>query len=170
MHASIRPAGVDDAAAINDIANWYIEHTAINFDASPWSLEKRQQWIKDFNQEHSSCHLFVAEMNNQISGFACNTQFRPKDAYRRSTETSVYVHPEMPHKRIGETLYRALLDRIAQSDLHRAFAIITLPNPASIRLHAKLGFSECGILSEAGWKFNSFHSISIYEKHLKHRP
>ena len=159
----IRPAAIDHAPAINDIANWYIEHTSINFDTQPWSLDKRIQWAGSFNQENCPYHLLIAEIEGEIAGFIYNTFFRPKNAYDRSTETTVYVKQDMSRRGIGEALYRELFARIQLTDLHRAFAIITLPNPASIRLHEKLGFTECGLLSEAGWKFNTYHSIAMYE-------
>lgn len=162
MQTVIRPAGTRDAAAINEIANRYIEHTTVNFDTQPWSLEKRRAWIESFNSAQAPYHLLVADSDGQIAGFCCNTRFRPKAAYDRSTETTVYVDPAMTSRGCGENLYRGLLERIAETDLHRAFAIITLPNAVSLRLHEKLGFTECGMLDEAGWKFNGYHSISIY--------
>jgi len=156
-------ATIDHASAINDIANWYIEHTSTNFDTQPWSLDKRIQWAGNFNQENCPYYLLIAEIEGEIAGFTYNTFFRPKNAYTRSTESTVYVKQGMSRLGIGEALYRELLNRIQLTDLHRAFAIITLPNPASIRLHEKLGFTACGLLSEAGWKFNAYHSIAMYE-------
>lgn len=167
MHALTRLAGVDDATAVNDIANGYIRYTSINFDTQAWSLGKRKKWISKFNQANSPYRMLVSEMGGEIAGFACNTPFRPKNAYHRSTETSIYLKLGMSSRGIGEALYRKLFEHLAHTDLHRAFAIITLPNPASIRLHEKLGFFECGVLSEAGWKYNRFHSISIWEMPLK---
>ncbi|MCY4147953.1 MAG: GNAT family N-acetyltransferase [Gammaproteobacteria bacterium] len=162
----IRPAAIDHAPAINDIANWYIEHTATNFDTQPWKLDKRIQWAGSFNRANCPYHLLAAEIEGEIAGFAYNASFRPKNAYSRSTETTVYVKQGLTGRGIGEALYHELFDRIQLTDLHRAFAIITLPNPASVRLHEKLGFAQCGLLSEAGWKFNAYHSIAMYEMEI----
>ncbi|MCY4051332.1 MAG: GNAT family N-acetyltransferase [Gammaproteobacteria bacterium] len=163
---TIREATIDDAATINDIANWYIEHTSINFDTQPWDLDKRIQWVREFNLDNCPYYLLVAESEEKIVGFAYNTYFRPKNAYCRSTETTIYIQQGMSRHGIGEMLYRELFNLILLTNLHRAFAIITLPNPASIRLHEKLGFYKCGLLSDAGWKFNAFHSITIYQMKL----
>ncbi len=166
----IRQVTVDDASAVNDIANWYIEHTSTNFDTQPWHLDKRIRWLEKFNLDNCPYYLLVAENNGKIVGFAYNTFFRPKNAYCRSTETTVYVQKDMSRRGIGEALYRKLFKLILLTSLHQAFAIITIPNPASIRLHEKLGFKKCGLLSEAGWKFNAYHSIAIYQMELNNEP
>ena len=45
----IREARNDDAPRINEIANWYIENTAVNFDTEAWSIPARVEWLKSFN-------------------------------------------------------------------------------------------------------------------------
>ena len=47
--AVIRTAELDDDITINDIGNWYIENTAINFEVKVWSQDQRRKWIESFN-------------------------------------------------------------------------------------------------------------------------
>ncbi len=59
---------------------------------------------------------------------------------------------------------QTLLEKMAYSPVKRAYSVITLPNPASIRLHEKFGFQQVGILTDVGYKFDQFHSVAILEK------
>ena len=167
MKFNIREATLDDAEDINRIANWYIENTTINFDVGSWSLEKRREWVAEFIQADSPYHLLVGESNG-IIGFACNTRFRPKAAYNRATETTVYIDHNIEPRGRGGVLYEALLARVKTSQFHRAYAVITLPNQASILLHERLGFTQVGAFDEIGHKFGAFHSVAIYEKSINH--
>jgi phosphinothricin acetyltransferase len=162
----IRSATVNDAAKITDIINWYIENTAINFDTEPWTVEQRIQWIESFNQPGSPYRMLVGESDNEIIGFANNTKFRTRSAYNSSTETTVYTAHDIVSGGRGGKLYEALLESIIQEKFHRAYAVITLPNPASVALHQRLGFKLVGVLDEVGRKFGRFHDTAIYQKDL----
>lgn len=164
MTGAIRAATVKDVEQINDIANWYIENTTINFDTTPWSIEKRTDWINQFCRADSPYHILVYERDENIIGFACNTLFRPKAAYNSSTETTVYIAHGIESRGRGGKLYRCLLDLVRERQFHRAYAVITLPNAPSIRLHEKLGFTSVGVFDEAGKKFGKFHNVGIYQK------
>lgn len=166
MESVVRPAETRDIPVINEIANWYIEHTTVNFDTEPWSLDKRYQWASGFNRQDTPYHLLVSEHEGVITGFCCNTQFRPKQAYDSSTETTVYTARDAGSKGYGTLLYHALLEAAKAEALHRAYAIITLPNPISIRLHERFGYTSAGLFDEAGWKFNRYHSVAVYQKEL----
>ncbi len=160
----VRPATADDAEAINRIANWYIENTAVNFDTAAWPLHKRVEWIESFNGDASPYRLLAGENKGRIIGFSNNTRFRPKAAYESSTETTVYMEHGVESRGRGRILYEALLAHVATANFHRAYAVITLPNPASVRLHEDLGFSLVGTFDEIGRKFDRYHSVAMYQK------
>lgn len=162
----IRHATTDDAEDINRIANWYILNTAINFDTQTWDIEKRCRWIDEFNQPDLPYQLLVLEQSKRVVGFANNTQFRPKPAYNRATETSIYLDHAAALNGYGTILYQALLERIAEFAFHRAYAVITLPNRASVRLHEKFDFKLAGTLNQIGFKFDQYHDVAMYEKSL----
>ena len=166
MEYIIREALESDARRINDIANWYIENTAVNFDTETWPLEMRLEWLKTFNHSTSPYKLLVFESDGLVIGFACNTRFRPKVAYTSSTETTVYIANDVTSNGRGGKLYQALFDAISTSPFHRAIAVITLPNPASIALHERMGFSLVGTFDEVGRKFTKYHSVAMYQKNL----
>jgi phosphinothricin acetyltransferase len=82
--------------------------------------------------------------------------------------TSVYISKTQLGNGIGETLYRVLLSGVEKTGLaHRAYGLVVTPNPASVKLHEKLGFRETGVLHEAGYKLGQYHDVRIYERRFE---
>ncbi len=163
MALAVRNAIREDAAEINALTNWYINHTAVNFDTQPWDLDKRQAWLAEFAAPY---HCLVGTWDGDFAGYACNARFRPKAAYTSSTETTVYVSRDFQGHGIGRELYAALLQKVSRENFHRAYAVITLPNPGSLKMHQDLGFSLVGTFDEIGRKFGEYHSVAMLEKKL----
>ena len=162
----IRPGNEGDTTPVNRIYNHYVLHTTATFDIEPWSDDKRQAWILGFAKPY---FLMVAEASGEIVGFAHNGKFRPKAAYDSSTDVTVYTAPDAAPPGTGTALYQALFERLNTTDLHRAYAIIALPNASSIALHEKFGFNLAGVLGEVGTKFGRRVDVAWYEKPLPHR-
>ena len=62
--------------------------------------------------------------------------------------------------------YSELLDRVAAAGHHSALGGIALPNPASVALHEKLGFTKVGHLKEVGRKFDQWIDVGYWQKIL----
>ncbi len=165
----IRPGSADDLAAINRIYNHYIKQTIITFDVDPWPREKRAEWFTHYH-ETGRHRLLVADAGGEVTGYATSSPLRPKAAYNTSVETSVYLAPRSTGQGLGHRLYQSLFEGLAPEDVHRAYAGIALPNPASIKLHLRCGFQSIGIYHEVGRKFGSYHSVQWFEKTLAGKP
>jgi len=161
----IRPFTDSDLKQITQILNPYIESTAITFDTEVYNVESRRPWASQFS-ETGRYRCFVAHQGNQILGYTNSSPLRPKRAYDTSIEATVYCSPEAKGKGIGSLLYNTLFKALSNEDIHRAHAVITLPNTSSVALHKKFGFYEVGQLNEAGRKFNQYHSVLWMEKRL----
>jgi phosphinothricin acetyltransferase len=159
----IRRGCAEDLAALTDIYNHYVRETAITFDLEPHTLEKRRPWLEGFAATGRH-QLFVAERAGQVVGYACSRGFRDKRAYDSSAETSVYLAPDAQRGGFGTALYTRLFEAIASEDVHRFIAGITLPNDASIALHAKFGFERVGVMREVGRKFGRYWDVLWMEK------
>lgn len=128
-------------------------------------LIKERNWFEKISHNSDIYHVIVKEdEQGSVIGFAYNNEFREKLAYRVSSELTIYLHPDYASKGAGSQLMQSLLNRISTSEVHRVYSVITLPNPASLRLHEKFGFKQVGILSESGYKFEQYHSVAILEK------
>lgn len=163
MSVTIRPATVDDLTAINDIYNHYVLNTHITFDEQPWPLAQREEWFGKFTDSPYSLNLAVAD--GLVQGFSYTSSYRPKSAYNRSAEVTIYTAVGKVPKGTGTQLYKHLIDQ-SEGVFHRLYAIIALPNEGSIALHKKLGFINVGELTDVGYKFGQYHSTVILEKRL----
>lgn len=165
---TIREAVESDVPAMNAIYNQYIVDSHVSFDIEAWSDQKRLDW---FNERRSDGYpVFVAEQGAELAGVTWAGPWRRKQAYRLSAETTIVLRQSATGAGLGGVLYKALHDRLIELGFHRAYAIIALPNDPSIRLHRKLGFTELGVLDEAGFKDGRFVSTMLLERHLGRSP
>jgi phosphinothricin acetyltransferase len=171
IHARVhvRPGSEDDLAAVNDIYNHYVAESHVTFDDEPLSMEARRDWFTHYAAAGAH-RVFVALDGEQLIGYATSSRFRPKPGYSTSIETSVYLAPEAIGNGAGARLYNALFESLEGEDLHRAYAGIALPNPASIGLHEKFGFKRVALFTEQGRKFGRYWDVAWYEKPLGGAP
>ena len=161
----IQPATEGDLDAINDIYNHYVVEAHVTFDDEPMTLEARREWFTHYALEGRH-RLLVALDGHQVIGYASSSRFRPKPGYVTSIETSIYLSPEHVGKGVGATLYAALFEAVEGEDVHRAYAGIALPNPASVALHERFGFKRVAHFSEQGRKFGRYWDVDWFEKAL----
>jgi len=160
----IRPAESGDLARLVEIYNYYIKETHFTFDMEPFAVGGRTQWFNQFS-ESGPYRMLVAERDGAVVGYASSTQFKPKAAYSTSVETSVYLDHGQMGQGIGLALYAALLEILVdEPSVHRAYGGTALPNPESIALHERLGFSLVGTYREVGFKFDQYWDVSWFEK------
>lgn len=148
MH--IRDVAESDAEAISAIYGHHVLHGTASYDLDPPPAEFHRDKIRRISG--ASWPFLVAEVEGRIAGYAYATQFRDRAAYRFTCEDSIYVHPELTGRGIGKVLLVALLDRSAAYGFKTVIAVIGGAEPASIAVHAALGFAEVGRLRSVGWK------------------
>ena len=153
----IRPAIRADLGRLTDIYNHYVTSSHATFDVMPFTETGRSSWFEQFDGERYQC--LVAEADRKVVGYACSTRLKEKPAYQTSIEMSVYLTEEAHGNGIGTQLYRELLDRLRDKDVHRAYALIAQPNDASMKLHRSFGFREVARLTEVGRKFDRYWDV-----------
>jgi phosphinothricin acetyltransferase len=166
MPPQVRDATPEDLPAVAAI---YTHYTLRTTNTVNTEVRTPRAWRERFEQNvvGGRHHLLVAELDGVVAGFVETSQFRPKPAYDRSVELSVYVSPDLRGRGVASLLYEELFARLRDDDtMHRAFAIIALPNDPSIRFHERHGFTHRGTLSEAGYKFGGYLDIAYYERAL----
>jgi phosphinothricin acetyltransferase len=161
----IRPANADDLSAMNDIYNLYVADTHYTFDVEPMTADVRREWFTHYDGS-GRYRVLVAVAEDAVIGYASSSRFRPKPAYETSVETSIYLAPESVGRGAGSRLYEALFKALEGEDVHRAYAGIALPNPASIGLHERFGFKRVAHFTEQGRKFSRYWDVAWYEKAL----
>ena len=162
---TVRPAALDDLPRLTEIYNHYVRETAITFDVDEYTVDARRPWL----DEHAGTgrhQLVVALAGGNVVGYAGTGRFRAKRAYDTSVEMTIYVAPDATGKGLGTALYSDLFTRLAGHDVHRALAGITLPNPASLALHARFGFRQVAHFTENGRKLGRYWDVVWLEKEM----
>ncbi len=159
----VRPATTADLAAITAIYNHWITETHVSFDAEPQTIDDRTQWFRHY-AETGRYRVLVAERNGEVEGVTYSSRFRPKASYDTTVETTVVVHPAALGFGTGKLLLSELIKTLETEDVHRAVALIALPNQPSIDLHEQLDYRTVGIHDEVGRKFGRFWSVQIMER------
>ena len=158
---TIRTARAEDAADIQAIYAPFVQETSVSFETVPPSVETMAARISSNLARHG---YFVAQSDAGILGFAYASPYRPRPAYDRTAEVSVYLAPQAKGRGFAQALYRALFAHLAARGFHTAVAIVTLPNPQSAQLHERCGFAHVGSLQDVGRKFGQWHGTAIYQR------
>ncbi len=90
--------------------------------------------------------------DGSLIGYAYASAFRTRPAYRWLVEDSIYLAPEARGRGIGTALLRELLARCENLGFRQMTAVIGGASPASVALHASLGFQMTGTLKGTGFK------------------
>ena len=165
-NAFVRPATDDDLPTLTDIYNHYIVNTPITFDLKPFTTDERRRWLVEHARGGRYRLLVADDGSGRAVGYATTSRFRPKAAYDTTVEASVYCRADCVRSGVGTALYGALFDSLEGEDIHRIVAGMTLPNEASLALHARFGFSQVGTMSAVGRKFDRYWDVAWFERPL----
>lgn len=159
----IRKVQIEDAQQLLEIYNYYVEHSIVTFDIEPLSLKTFKEKMIRINKEYP---FIVFEEDHKILGYAYGSRWRPKPAYNKTVESTVYVKHDEHGKQIGTKLYKELLQQLKQQKFHIVLGGLTLPNDASVNLHEKFGFELVAQFNQVGYKFNSWHDVGFWQLKL----
>jgi phosphinothricin acetyltransferase len=164
MGLQIRPGESGDLNRLVEIYNYYVTETHVTFDTEAFVVAARTQWFTQF-AESGPYRLLVAEIEDEVVGYATSTVFKPRAAYNTSVETTVYLDNSHLGQGLGTRLYSRLINELVnEGSAHRAYGGVALPNPGSVAMHEKLGFVRAGSYHEVGYKFGKFWDVDWFEK------
>lgn len=164
MAAQIRLAGPNDAAGILAIYGPYCESTCVSFEIVAPSIEQIQERISRVTADYP---WLVGEFDGQIVGYVYASRHHERAAYRWSVDVAVYVAAGRQRRGVGRILYEALFSILREQGLFKAFAGITLPNPASVGLHESLGFRPAALYRGVGHKFGQWLDVGWWQRDLQ---
>lgn len=159
----VRDATAADSHACAAIYAPYVRDTAISFELEPPTPDEMARRIAAARRRHA---WLVAVDGAVVVGYAYGSSFREREAYRFACEVSVYLDVGLRRTGAGRGLYEALLPRLAARGYRTAVAGMALPNPASVGLHAALGFEPVGTFRSVGWKFGAWHDVAWMQRPL----
>jgi len=160
----IRPVTSADAASIAAIYNHYVRNTIVTFEEVPVAVDEMARRIAETT---TSYPWFVSEDDGKLQGYAYASSWKRRSAYRLAAESTVYLAPEAVGRGLGRPLYGTLIAEMRSRGLHCAIAGISLPNPASVAIHEKMGFAPIGRFREVGWKLGRWVDVGYWELILR---
>jgi len=163
----LRPAALDDAAALRAIYNVEVETSTATFDLVPRSLDDQRAWLAARSGAFSAV---VAVEDGTVIGFASLSPYKERAAYRTTVEDSVYVDRGRHGRGVGRALLSHVVDVAAASGFHAVMARIEAGGTASRALHAACGFELVGVEREVGRKFNRWLDVAVMQCLLHTRP
>jgi L-amino acid N-acyltransferase YncA len=160
---SIRPATLDDAAAICTIYNQGIEDRIATLETELRTPEERRQWMGGRAARHP---VVVASTGSQVVGWGSLNAFNPRPAYDNVVDLSVYVERGWRGRGVGRALLQHLLPLARTLGYHK-MVLATFPyNEAGVALYRKMGFSPVGVYHEQGRLDGRWVDVLIMERLL----
>ncbi|MBD2778835.1 arsinothricin resistance N-acetyltransferase ArsN1 family B [Iningainema tapete] len=167
MSTIIRIATQQDAEQILEIyAPFCGGDSYVSFETQAPTLEEIQQRIAKVLQK---LPWLVCERGGEVIGYVYAQPHRERAAYQWSVDVSVYIREAERRSGVGRSLYTSLFKILALQGYYNAYAVVTLPNPASVRLHEVMGFEQIGIYRGVGYKCGAWHDVAWYELSLRVR-
>lgn len=159
---SIRAASDADIPAITAIYNDAVANTVAVWNDDIVDEENRRSWLQGY-QVPGTCALVAEDAAGALLGYATYGEFRHYDGFRHTVENSIYVDGTRRAGGVGTALMQALIEHARDNGKHVIVAAIEGGNTASIRLHAKVGFEECGTVRQVGTKFGRWLDMTLMQ-------
>ncbi|BDD42723.1 GNAT family N-acetyltransferase [Streptococcus ruminantium] len=157
---SVRPSDVEELVAIYAP---YVEETVITFETQVPTATEFADRIEKILEKFP---YLVAEEEGRILGYAYASTYYPRAAYDWTVELSIYISQKARGQGIGNLLYSHLEKELIARGFKNFLACISLPNPASLALHEKMGYKQVAHLKKVGYKFGNWHDIVWLQKSL----
>jgi L-amino acid N-acyltransferase YncA len=164
MAAQIRFAQPTDAAGIGAIYAPYCESTTVSFEVVAPSIDDMQERIARISVDYP---WLVADVDGQIAGYVYASRHRERAAYRWAVDVAVYIAANRQRCGVGRALYQTLFALLREQGYFKAFAGVTLPNPASVGLHESLGFIPAAVFRGVGYKHGRWLDVGWWQLELQ---
>ncbi|WP_330985062.1 MULTISPECIES: GNAT family N-acetyltransferase [Enterobacterales] len=163
----LRYASSEDCAAIAEIYNHAVLHTAAIWNDQTVDVDNRIAWFEA--RKIAGYPVLVSEENGVVTGYASFGDWRAFDGFRHTVEHSVYVHPQHQGKGLGRALLAQLILEAKQIGKHVMVAGIESQNAVSLKLHASLGFVTTAQMPQVGTKFGRWLDLTFMQLQLDER-
>ena len=150
------------AEAILAIFNDAIINSTALYDYKPRTIEMMAAWF-DAKTKAKYPIIGIENDSGHLMGFGSYGTFRAWPAYKYSVEHSVYVDARFRGRGVGKRVVQEVISAAQRQNYHILVGGIDASNAVSIRLHESLGFSYCGTIRQAGFKFGRWLDLSFYQ-------
>ncbi|MDC3416962.1 arsinothricin resistance N-acetyltransferase ArsN1 family A [Aquibacillus salsiterrae] len=159
----IRDASRHDLGAILEIYNQGIEDRIATLETDLQDMAYMENWYANKNDRYT---VLVAELNNQVVGWASISPYNLRTAYNGVGEISIYIHRNFRGEGIGKLLLIELEKRAKQNQFHKLVLFTFSLNLLGQGLYRAMGYREVGIFINQGFLDGEFVDIMAMEKLL----
>ena len=163
---TIRLAVPEDAERLLEIYAPYVRETAVTFE---YEVPTPEEFSRRVNSTLARYPWLVLEREGKTLGYAYASRYQSRAAYQWGAQGSVYLERGAQGKGLGSALYRCLMELLREQGVRTFYGCVTHPNPASEAFHRKLGFTQAGYFSKAGYKLGKWWDILWLELPLGDR-
>ena len=118
----------------------------------------------EWNNAHAvNCRL-VAEVGNEIAGWAALSSVSARAVYSGVAEVSVYIGNNYKGRHVGTLLLQSLISESERNGYWTLQSGIFPENTASISLHKKTGFREIGYREKVSKMKNVWRNTVLFER------
>lgn len=163
----VRASTDADVPAMVRIYRWHITHglgDLGDYEPSPFDAEDLKRRRKNM-RKHRLPHV-VADMDDEVAGYAYAVPFRKRPAYRYTVKHSIYVHPDRLHMGVGRALLTELIRACATAGYRQMIGYIDSSNAQSLRLHEACGFERVGFLPAVAYRFDRWADTIMMQRAL----
>ncbi len=164
MERVIRLATTSDAAQCAAIYGPHVRESAVSFETDAPSAGEVAERI---GRTLERFPWLVCVADDEVIGYAYAGPHRQRAAFQWSVEVSVYVKDGRQREGIGRALYTSLFACLRALGYYKAYAVIALPNDASVGLHEAVGFRHVGTFNDIGYKLGRWHPVGYWELTLQ---
>ena len=165
----IRAATADDCSDIADIFGYYAVSSVATFEEN--ALSAREWKEKFIGITGRGLPFLVAETGGRVVGYAYAGAWRPKPAYRRTVEDSIFLDPRWTGRGLGGRLLAELLTCSTRAGAAQMIAVIAdAGDGPSATLHRRLGFTDAGLLAAVGFKHGRWIDTFLLQRDLATWP
>lgn len=167
MTPDVRLAVPADAEAVRAIFAPFVESTPISFEVETPSVPEMADRIDTTLRTHP---WLVYEIEDDVVGYAAAGSLRSTPPYAWTVEISIYVAERARRSGVGRALYASLFAVLDLQGYRDAYAVTTLPNPASVGFHERMGFEPVGLFPGVGYKDGAWHDVRWWRRAIGEKP
>ena len=170
----VREVRPSDLSALLSIYAPYVRNTAISFE---YEVPSEAEFASRIAQTQAFYPWLAVERDGRILGYAYAAPFKPRAAYARSVETTIYLDVSCRGQGAGRLLYQRLEDCLDAMHILNLNACIALPEGPdeylttdSAEFHAHMGYRLVGEFRKCGYKFGRWYNMIWMEKWIGDHP
>jgi phosphinothricin acetyltransferase len=163
----VRLAEARDMGPIAGLLNDQILHGRAHFGVATESAQVVEAQWRAQGERYPWIVAEDAGGGGRFLGFARGHPWKVREAYDWTVEAGIYIEPHARGTGVGKVLYRRLFDTLRDQGFVIVLAGVTVPNPASERLHEAFGMTIAGEISPAGYKLGRWMAVRYYQLMLR---